>query len=331
MDRGARGPAGQTKGVAVKKREGPAQPLDTISLSALRIFVTVYECQSFSAAARQLQLAPSTVSKHVELLERGLGNVLILRSTRKLHVTEAGTLFYRHCKAALESVDGASAALTGVGHELSGSLRIVAPPSFTAHVLTPHLVSFMTRHPRVAVEITVSSVEVDLVKEGMDMAIVMDNQRSGKIPSIVIGPNRVRVCASPAYIERHGRPKVPDDLARHRCLCGIGSQYHDRWPFLVGKHVKRVAVNRIFTSNVGDMLRACCLAGLGIAGLYAFHVDEDIAQGRLVELLADYRADIGTIRAIIPHRRIVPPNARAFLEFLSQRLGPCEPAPIQPT
>jgi DNA-binding transcriptional LysR family regulator len=302
----------------MKTYDDPVQPLDSMNLSALRIFAAVYECQSFSAAARQLQLAPSTVSKHIDALERGLDNVLILRSTRKLRVTEAGLLFYEHCKAALERMDEATHILTAAKSELAGNLRIVAPPAFTRCVLTPHLAAFMHLYPRVSVEVCVSSTEIDLVQEGIDLAFVMDNQHAHKTPLIFVAPSNSRICASPAYIKKYGMPKIPDEVSMHRCLSGVGSQYHEHWPFLIGKDIKRVQVNPVLKSNVGDMLRTCCLAGLGLAGLYGFHVHEDIAQGRLVEVLEDYRPDIGAIYASVPHRRITSPNARAFLAFLRQ-------------
>lgn len=300
----------------------PAQrfPIDGLHISALRIYAAVIETQSFLGAARRLALAPSTVSKHVEALERRLGSLLIMRTTRQLSVTEAGLTFYNHCRGALEALDEASAHLSGTPVELEGSLRIVAPPSFSAAILSRCLPEFMEAHPRLAVEVLVRSDFVDLVKEGVDIAIALDDEHRNKLPTILVGPNRSRICASPAYLEKYGVPLSPADMAKHRCLAGIGSQYDDHWPFKLGSSVQRISVNRVLTSNNGELLKSCCIAGQGLAALYAFHVDEDLAAGRLIEVLGDFNAGISALYARVPNRRFISPHGKAFLTFLKRYL-----------
>jgi DNA-binding transcriptional LysR family regulator len=298
----------------------PRYPIDGMHISALRIYAAVIESHSFQKAAKQLGLAPSTVSKHIDALENRLGSLLIMRTTRHLSVTNAGFTFHEYCKKVLENLDEASAQLSGAHVGLEGKLRVVAPPSFSSSILSRCLPDFMLRHPRLEVEVLVRSDYVDLVKEGVDIAIALDDEHQNKLPTIFVGANRVRICASTDYLKRYGVPKVPQDIWNHRCLSGIGSQYDDRWPFKIGSNVRRINVNRVLTTNNGDLLKSCCLSGQGLAALYAFHADMEIATGALVEVLAEYNAGISALYARVPNRRFISPHGRAFLDFLQAYL-----------
>lgn len=295
-------------------------PIDTLQISALRIFAAVIESQSFLGASKRLGLAPSTISKQVESLERKLGSLLIMRTTRQLSVTEAGVNFYNHCRKALETLDEGSASISGKRVELEGSLRVVAPPSFSAAILSPCLPIFMERHPKLAVEVLVRSDFVDLVKEGVDVAIALDDEHRNKLPILLVGSNRTRICASPEYLKRHGTPRYPSDILSHRCLAGIGTQYDDRWPFKVNSEIQRLAVKRVLTTNNGDLIKSCCLSGQGLAALYAFHVKEEIESGALVEVLSDFNAGISALYARVPNKNFISPHGRVFLDFLSDYL-----------
>ncbi|ADU35146.1 transcriptional regulator, LysR family [Variovorax paradoxus EPS] len=307
-----------------------AHSLDFASIAVLRSFATVVERGGFSPAAKQLGLAPSTMSKHIRALETGLRVALIHRTTRTFDITPSGQRFYERCKGILREIDQASL-LAEPATVLKGELRVVASPSFTASVLLPGLPAFMTSHPELMIDLRVGSAQVDLIREGVDVWITLEPAQRNKAPSIKLARNNCVVCASPAYLERHGIPESPGDLKRHAGLLGYGSPYAEEWPFLVGRQVKRYPIRKAFASDNGDALRSCCLEGLGLGGFYAFHVAADLEAGRLVEVLSSYRANPGGVHAIVPHRHYMSPGARAFIEFVrslcvpSEKLRPSQP------
>lgn len=148
------------------------------------------------------------------------------------------------------------------------------------------------------------------------MSISLDEIHRKKSPAVKLADNACVVCASPAYLERHGVPATPSDLRRHRGLVGHGSPYAEEWPFLVGRAVKKYPFQKVFASNNGDVLRAFCLRGVGLGGFYAFHVADDLRAGRLVEVLQPYRSNVSAVYAVVQHRKYMSPPARAFIEFL---------------
>lgn len=290
--------------------------LDATSFASLRIFSLVVEHQSFSKTAQQLQIAPSTVSKHIDTLERTLGTALIRRTTRQLSVTDDGALFYEHCQSILATLDDILGDLASSPAELEGWIRVVAPPSFAMTVLSEHLPAFLAKHPRLALDIHTTTAKVNLVREGMDVAIRLEDAGETNLRSVRLAPNPCALCASPKYIERHGEPRTPADLAEHTCLKGVGTPFQDYWPLRGDGKIRRIAVKSSFATDNGEVLRKACLSGLGIAGFYLYHVANDLRQGHLVEVLADYQADVSSIFAVMPHRLLLPAKVKAFIEFL---------------
>ncbi|WP_165900041.1 LysR family transcriptional regulator [Borborobacter arsenicus] len=295
---------------------GRLERLDSTSIASLRIFLLVVANQSFSKTARQLQIAPSTVSKHVDMLEQTLNTALVRRTTRQLSITDDGAVFYEHCKSVLATLDEVVGNFAGAPAELEGWIRMVAPPSFAMTVLADRLPEFQAQHPRLALDVHTTTAKINLIREGVDVAIWLQDAGETYLRSIRLAPNPCVWCVSPDYIERHGKPSTPADLATHSCLKGIGTPFQDHWPIRSGTKVGRVAIDSSFATDNGEVLRKTCLAGLGIAGFYLYHVADDLRKGRLVEVLADYQADISSIYAVMPHRRLLPAKVRAFVEFL---------------
>ncbi len=289
--------------------------LDSVAIAALRSFVAVVEANSFSAASRHLGTAVSTVSKHIDTLEHRLSTKLFARSTRRLNLTESGVALYEHCRVALDSVDNA-VEQTFSATAVSGTVRVVAPPSFTHCILSAALPIFLAQHPQVSVDLKVTTATVDLLRDRVDVAIRMTPtsgtggtlERIGKAPSAL--------CASPGYLARHGTPRVPTDLAQHRCLAGVNSPYSERWPFRVGTEVIEVPIRSSFTSDTGEMLRHACLHDLGIAGFYLFHIQPELDAGRLVRVLQDYEVGDGQVFALMPSGRFMPRATAEFLRFI---------------
>ncbi len=288
---------------------------DAIPVAAFRSFVTVVEAGGFSTASRQLGLAVSTVSKHVDMLEARLRTSLVLRTTRRVTVTEAGTEFYEQCRLVLDRLDEVAEA-NFAPNELRGHLRVVAPPSFTSCILAPALPRFLSRHPNLRIDLRVTTAEVDFLRDGVDLAVRMTDAHANSDRIERIGPAPSLLCASPAYIARFGTPQRPEDLTAHRCLSGISSPYGERWQFRVGHDSVFVPIRSVFASDTGEVLRAACLDGLGIAGFYEFHVRGDLEAGRLVRVLGEFQADVSSLCAILPGGRYTPSKTSAFLSFL---------------
>ncbi|RKK02661.1 LysR family transcriptional regulator [Pseudoroseomonas wenyumeiae] len=293
----------------------PAGLLNETSILSLRCFVAVVETQSFSSAARQLRVSPSSVTKQVQGLELALGVALVHRTTRRLSVTESGERFYQTCQAILTQVDQVAAAV-GAERELSGHLRVATPPSFAATMLGPRLPEFFRLNPGLTVDIMVSSAMPDLIRDRIDVAITLQEEPASKLAHFRLADSPCALCAAPAYLDRAGTPLVPEDLYQHDCLFSRFSQLAEPWMLYDGTHWLAIATRSRLLSDNGDLLRQTCLAGGGIGNFYRFHVEEDLQAGRLVMVLPSYPVRPKSAYAVVPHRLIIRPQARAFIDFV---------------
>jgi DNA-binding transcriptional LysR family regulator len=292
----------------------PTGMLNNASVLSLRCFVAVVETQSFSSAARQLRLAPSSITKHVQTLETAVNVALVHRTTRRISVTEAGERFYDHCLTILAQVDSAAAVMVEE-QALSGHMRITAPPAFALTVLGPNIHVFLDEHPGITIDLIVTSGTPDLIRDRIDVAISLHSQPESKLAHFFLAASPREICASPGYIERHGTPAMPDDLPRHHCLSGRFSDLVEPWYFSAGTETWAINVKSRLLSDNGDLLRHACIAGGGIGNFYRFHVQNDLKEGRLVRVLPDFTPRPKDIYAVIPHRHLVRPQTRAFIEF----------------
>lgn len=306
-------------------RRMAVHPLDTISLRSLRIFIAVVEAGTLSAAARQLHLALSTVSKSLAALEEAVGYPLIYRNTRRLALTDAGRAFYRRSRAVVREMEEAASVDLAGGSPLpdvTGHLRVVVSPSFGDAVLAPALPQFLERHPRVTIDVFVTSAMPNLVRERIDVAIMMREYPETKTASVRLAPNARVICAAPRYLERFGMPAVPQDLADHRCIVSLLSGVAEAW-HLIGPDGSSAPapLGAVVASNDGNFLKRACLAGQGIGNLFAFHIHQELKDGRLVEVLRDHKPENNNVLAIYPHQRIVQPHVRAFVDFVRDTIG----------
>lgn len=296
----------------------PNGMLNDASIISLRCFVAVVETQSFTSASRQLRLAPSSVTKHVQLLEQGLGIALVHRTTRRISVTDAGERFYEQCLAILAQIDSAAAVMVAE-RALSGHLRVTAPPSFAATLLGHHLHEFLAGHAGLSVDVMVTSATPDLIRDRIDVAITLQEEPESKLAHFVLMASPRVLCASPGYVERFGMPEEPRDLDRHECISGRFSELAEAWLLRrEGDDWQAWHVRSRLLSDNGDLLRQACLRGSGIGNFYQFHVQEDLDAGRLLRVLPAYESKPKNIYAVIPHRQIVRPQTRAFIEFVRQ-------------
>ncbi len=295
----------------------PASRINEASFLSLRCFAAVVETRNFSAAARQLQVAPSSVTKHIQLLEAVLGVALFHRTTRRIAVTEAGERFYEQCLTILAQIDSATAAMAAE-QDLAGHLRVTAPPSFAAAVLGPHIHEFLRSHPGISVDIIVTSDTPDLIGDRIDVAIAVQDGPETKLPHRLLAACPRVLCASPDYVARHGMPREPDALDGHHCISGRFSDLAETWHLERDGSSTGIRVASALLSDSGELLRQACVNGAGIGNFYYFHVREDLEAGRLVRVLPAYEPRARNVYAITPHRQILRPQTRAFVAFAAR-------------
>lgn len=299
------------------------------SLSEMAVFAAVVEAGGFTAAARALGLSKSAVSKQVARLEARLGARLLQRTTRRLSLTEAGTVFHDGCQRVLAEAATAEAAVTHLSGSVRGLLRVNAPMSFGTRHLAPLLAAFMVGHPELEVELGLNDRRVDLVEEGYDVGVRIGTLADSSLVARRLAPVRRAICASPAYLERHGRPAAPEDLARHRCLIYSYLESPRVWRFHGPGGARRVGVSGPLESNTGEVLAEAAAAGLGIVRIPSFIACDLLSAGRLVEILTEWPENrTSALHAVYPARRHLAPKVRAFVDFLAARIG--DPPPWEP-
>lgn len=236
-------------------------------LDGIAAFARVVDSGSFSAAARRLSLSKSAISAHVQQLEKRLGIRLLNRTTRRLSLTEAGAAYYQHCARIVDEAEAAEQAASALEHEPRGTLRVSAPVSFGSMHVTPAVPTFLARYPGLFLDIRLSGAHVDLVEEGLDLAIRIGMLGGASLVTRTLAPSRRIVCAAPAYLTDRGTPGVPDDLANHNCLCNYLPSWGNEWWLASRGGEVRVSVSGSFRANNAEMVRAAALAGIGIAAL----------------------------------------------------------------
>lgn len=293
----------------------------------MTVFVRVVEAGGFSAAARQLGLTPSAVSKAIGRVEDRLGVRLFQRSTRHLNLTEEGQAFYERSARILEDIEEAEQAVARISGLASGVLRINAAVAFFTYQIVPLLPEFLERNPLMQVQLTITDRVVDLVEEGADLGIRMGARFESRLVSRLLAETRRMLVAAPAYLHRHGVPRSPADLASHNCLAWSGAQSRlNDWRFTGPDGVIGIRANGNTEVNNGETLYEMTRAGLGIARISEFRVGADIKAGRLVPLLADcHLSEPVPIHAVYPHRRHLAPKVRAFVDFLVEKFTPAPP------
>ena len=291
------------------------------------VFVRAVHAGGFSAAARQLGLSPSAVSKLIGRLEDRLGVRLLQRTTRHLGLTEEGRAFYERCLRILADIDEAEQAVGRLHAVAAGTLRVNAAVAFATYQVVPLLPEFTQRHPLVKLDLTVTDRVVDLVDEGTDLGIRIGARFESSLVSRLLAEDRRVIVAAPAYLARHGTPLQAADLSRHNCLAWSGEHGDlNDWPFTgpEGRFTVRARGNT--RVNNGETLYEMALAGLGIAQIAEFRVGADIRAGRLVPLLVDQHNAVPLpIHVVYPHRQHLSPKVRAFVDFLVEKFTPVPP------
>ncbi|MEW8505193.1 MAG: LysR family transcriptional regulator [Candidatus Thiodiazotropha sp.] len=291
-------------------------------LDCLESFVAVVESGQFSAAAERLGIGKSVISRRVSELEEYLGALLIQRTTRRLSLTDAGRTFYPRAIQLLEDLAEAEQSVSTAQQALSGHIRLAAPLSFGLMHLAPALNSFMSQHPGVILDMDFNDSQVDLIQEGVDLALRIGQLEDSSMVAMPLAPIRTVVCASPGYLARYGTPGTPQALSDHHCLCYSNLPEPQKWQFIDsegGTHSVRVE-GRMLANN-GQIILEAAASGHGICISPTFIAYRTILEGRLVPILTSYQIPEVTAYAIYPNRRFIPQRVRVLTEYFRELFG----------
>lgn len=280
-------------------------------------FVAVAEAQSFTGAARALDTSVAQISRKVAALEDRLSIKLLIRTTRKVSVTEAGQTYYQHCRHLVEGLKQADRAITELNATPQGRLKITSSVTYGEQLIAPLLSDFMLMYPQLELELVLSNQTFDLIEQDFDLAIRLGRLTDSTMMAKRLSSRQVRVCASPGYIEKYGEPHTLSELSQHNCL--IGSL--PIWRFIENKKEKSVRVKGSVHCNSGAALTNAALKGLGIVQLPDFYVQESMDKGELVEILVPYREPKEGIWAVYPNNRHLSTKVRLLVEFLAKELS----------
>ncbi len=288
----------------------------------LQAFVAVVEAGSFTAAADRLDLAKSAISRRVSALEERLGVQLLRRTTRVLNLTETGSSFYEHSARILADLEEAEAAVQQEHGELRGTLRVALPLSFGVRHMCKPIAAFSKLHPKVEFDLNLNDRRVDLIEEGVDVALRIGRLQDSSHIARRLFDVRAVVCASPHYLKVHGEPQTPDDLRNHRCLVYSNLADPGRWGYKdEDGNVLKVGVQPVMSASSGDFLANAAAHGMGLVIQPTFIASESIRRGNLVPVLTKYDWPISPAYAIYPPTRHLSYRVRAFIDFLAERFS----------
>jgi len=289
-------------------------------IADFQAFVAIVDKGSLTAAAKQLGRSLQSISRSLATLEGDLGVELIARTTRRSATTEAGLAFYRRVGAALSEIEAAKLETSNRRSEPVGLLRITCSTVFAPLYVVPAVCAFLESHPKVDIDLDMSDGYVDLISQGFDLAI-----RIGELPDSSLKARRLAdlrrvVFAAPDYFAKHGRPKVPGDLAGHQCLVRTSARDGDAWPFRVGARLKTVKVAGRFRANGALAVNEAAVQGLGIANAPLWQVRALVDRGVAELVLTRFEPPLVPVHAVWPATRLLPAKTQLFLNYLATRL-----------
>lgn len=290
-------------------------------LLAMRVFASVVESGSFVRAAEQLDISATATSRHVAELEKHLGAQLLQRSTRRLHLTDIGTRYFERCRSILADVEEAEAQAATSESQPRGTLRISLPHSFGLRFIAPLIPEFSRRHPELQLALHFSDQTVDLVEEGIDMAVRITRQLSTTLVARSLAPASMVCCAAPEYLARCGRPRHPEELRQHTCLTYSYAALQNGWPFTEGGREFSVQVRGRLRANNAEMNRLAALGGLGIVQLPTFLVCDELRSGALLPILEDFPIPALHVHAVYLPGARGSARIRSMTDYLWDALG----------
>jgi len=292
----------------------------------IETFTQIVDSGTITAAAEHLQLAKSAVSRRLSELEEKLGVELFHRSTRKMNLTDSGIVFYQQCTQILDDLMEAEFSVTQSHQEIRGKIKVAAPLSFGLMHLAPAIFDFKKLHPAITFDIDFSDREVDLIQEGFDVGVRIAELKDSSLIARKLAELSTVVCASPDYLRQHGEPKKPEELAQHDCITYSYLERPELWSFLdKDENPITTTVQQIIRVNNGEFMRDAAAAGLGIIRQPTFIAYTDIAAGKLIPILQEYKSMPVNAYAIYPPTRHLSQRVRQFIDFLAERYAgkPC--------
>ena len=284
-------------------------------LWAMEVFVRIVETGSLSAAAREIDTTQPSVSRQLRALEHRLKTQLLHRSTRHVSLTEAGRAYYEDCKRILSDIDAIEGNLGALQSSLRGALRVNTSVALGVDHIAPLACAFQKQHPELVVDLTLNERFVDLVEEGIDVAIRFGPILDENLVARQLGSTRRLTVAAPAYLRRHGIPRQPEDLSAHACVA-FNYAPATEWTYQGPRGEVRVKISGVYRSNNGHAIRDAILAGMGIGWLPEALVHEPIKSGRLKAVLSSYTMPPIEVNAVYASARHVPAKVRAFVGYL---------------
>lgn len=296
--------------------------LKTANFSELEFFVLLNRLGSLSAAARALDITPPAATMRLAAMEKRIGVRLLNRSMRKISLTPEGEIYLQHASRLIDELRELDEIVSGNGRAPRGLLRVNAPLGFGRTVIAPLVSTFTARHPDVEVQMEVTDRPIGLIEKGFDLAVRFGELPDNRINARRIMSNRRFLCASPAYLEKHGTPKKLEDLTRHRCI--VHRQNDDAygvWRFLIDGRTEIVKVHGALSSNDGDIVQGWALDGQGIVIRSEWDVTKHLESGQLRRILPEFTLPSADLYAYYPSKKNLPARVRAFINFLVEQLG----------
>ncbi|BBS10602.1 LysR family transcriptional regulator [Klebsiella aerogenes] len=290
-------------------------------LRGMETFVAVVECGSFTGAAARLEMSAVMVGKYIALLEGQLGTRLLERNTRRQSLTDAGRVYFDEARRVLEQVANAERSVERLRLAPAGTLRVSAPVSFGASIIAPLTASFLQAWPEVRVELDLTNRMVDLVDEGIDLAIRIGDIQRTDLVAKYLAPYRMAICAAPDYLARHGTPQTPSDLAGHQCLSHTVWTARNEWRLPGAAEEVRWKRDAVLRCNDGYALRMAAVAGAGLLLQPEVLLAEDLANGRLVRILQNYTPEPRPIHLLWRQDLRPLPKLTRFVEHLLKEVN----------
>lgn len=283
-----------------------------------QFFIRVADLGSISKAAQDTNISVSVASQKLQRLEQNLQLRLFHRTTRKLTLTDEGRVLLEHGRHWIADFIHLQESLKLKDRPLTGTLRITTSATFGTKVLMTVIAEFALLHPELKIHLDLNDQNIDLIQQGMDLAIRIGQLKSSSLIAKRLSTNQRLLCASPAYLQQYGVPTTLSDLKLHRCILQQhGHGLTDQWHLINAEgQVEQVHVEGYFATNSGEGVRQAALAGLGISNHSIWHVAEDLASGRLVQILPDYPVETTAVYAVFPHRELIAPKVQRFLDYL---------------
>lgn len=287
-------------------------------LTSMNVFVRVAKAGSFAGAARELGISRAMATKHIMNLESLLDTRLFNRTTRSLNLTEVGITYLERCQQVLVDVEETEAAITHLQTEPRGLLKISAPPVICATHIAHAISTFLKKNKDLTVEIILKSSHVDLIDEGVDIAIYLGRLEDTSLVARKLASSALVVCGSPEYFDQYGIPEEPEELINHSCLVNWAIPPRDRWKFKGVLGEREVKVSGRVQANAADPIQTAAKYGLGMVMLPKYIVGNDIEKGNLQVVLEQYSISPLEIHAVYPHRKYLSAKVREFVDFLQK-------------